>query len=240
MDFSFSNESGSMSSASSCSKEMFCFYSAPTSPSRLKLREHTGFQTGPSTPRGYEAEDVNSNFNEFEFETSRRFNHSELGGTETNQKDVKVKPFDHKQEQQEQQRLCGDSLLPTMAFADELFCDGRVLPLIPPLKLPPRLLQKGDGNNLSTQSSTVTSPRSPGSVFRLPFSRHSLWNDGFDPFMVALEKVREEKRGKPKGNHGLRRSRSLSPLRSFNRYTTREHCLCFILYLGLISSRYRT
>ena len=104
-----------------------------------------------------------------------------------------------------------------MAFADELFCDGKVLPLMPPLKLPPRMQQNGDGSIMSTHSSTLTSPRSPGSVLRLRFSRQSLWNDDFDPFMVALEKVREEKRGNPSARHGLRRTRSLSPFRSFNK-----------------------
>ncbi|KAK7320471.1 hypothetical protein VNO77_29970 [Canavalia gladiata] len=197
MDISFSNEFGYMS-ANSFSQEM-CFYSAPTSPRRLKVRAFDGFQTGPTTPRATH-EDANSNLDEFEFETSRRFNVGDLD-IETNQKD---------------ERLCGDSL-PNMAFADELFCDGKVLPLVmPPLKLPPRLHQNGDGNIMSTQNSTVTSPRSPGSVLRLPFSRHSLWNDDFDPFMVALEKVKEEKRGKPKAKHGLRRTRSLSPFRGFN------------------------
>ncbi|KAJ1432090.1 hypothetical protein SESBI_06724 [Sesbania bispinosa] len=227
MDISFSNQFGYMS-PSSCNQDMF-YYSAPTSPSRLKLRAQTGFQTGPTTPRAYE--DANSNLYEFEFETSHRFNPSDIG-IETNQKDVN--PFDdHQQEKQQQQRLCGDSL-PTMAFADELFCDGKVLPMIPPLKLPPRLLQNRDGNMMSNQSSRVTSPRSPGSMLRLPFTRLGLWNDDFDPFMVALEKVREEKRGKPKAKHGLRRTRSLSPFRGFNKsdkhvrpsesYQPESHC----------------
>ncbi|KAG4964510.1 hypothetical protein AAZX31_14G035300 [Glycine max] len=201
MDISFSNEFCYMS-ACSFSQEM-CFYSAPTSPSRLKLRAPFGSQTGPTTPRAATHEDdADSNVNEFEFETSRRFNVS-VGDldTETNQKD---------------ENLFGDSLQ-TMAFADELFCDGKVLPLMPPLKLPPRMHQNGDGSIMSTHSSTLTSPRSPGSVLRLRFSRQSLWNDDFDPFMVALEKVREEKRGNPSARHGLRRTRSLSPFRSFNK-----------------------
>ncbi|KAL2316892.1 hypothetical protein Fmac_030768 [Flemingia macrophylla] len=211
MDVSFSNEFCYMS-ATSFSQDM-CFYSAPTSPSRLKLRAVSPFgsQTGPTTPRATTHEDANFNVDEFEFETSRRFNvsFSELD-TETNRKDH--------ENQQEKHRLCGGDSLQIMAFADELFCDGKVLPLmqLPPLKLPPRLHQTGDGSSVSTHSSTLTSPRSPGSVLRLRFSRHSLWNDDFDPFMVALEKVREEKRGKPMARHGLRRTRSLSPFRGFN------------------------
>lgn len=217
MDISFSNEFGYMSAltcASSCSQEM-CFHSEPTSPSRLKLWTPSCFQTGHTTPGTYE--DANSILDDFEFETSSRFNNLGDFCNETSQRNENT--FDHQQELQ--QRLGGDSL-PTMAFADELFCDGKVLPLVPPLKLPPRLLQNGDGNMMSTQSSTATSPRSPGSVLRFPFSRLSLWNDDFDPFMAALEKVREEKRGKQKAKHGLRRTRSLSPFRGFS-YKSGKH-----------------
>ncbi|MED6172003.1 hypothetical protein PIB30_046085 [Stylosanthes scabra] len=109
-----------------------------------------------------------------------------------------------------------------MAFADELFNDGKVLPLEPPpaLKLPPRLIRNnGDSGSVvaSAQSSTLTSPKSPALVLRmLPFSRHSLWNDDFDPFAVALEKVKDDKRGNSssKAKNDLRRTRSLSPFRS--------------------------
>ncbi|KAK7385896.1 hypothetical protein VNO78_31842 [Psophocarpus tetragonolobus] len=196
MDISFSNELCYMSPYS-FSQEV-CFYSAPTSPSRLQLRAPFGSQTGPTTPRATTHEDANSTVGEFEFETSRRFNVS-VGDldTVTNQKD---------------ENLLGDSFQ-TMAFADELFCDGKVLPLMPSLKLPPRLHQNGNGSITSTH----TSSRSLGSMLRLRFSRHSLWNDDFDPFMVALEKVRVEKRGKPSSRHGLRRTRSLSPFRGFNK-----------------------
>ncbi|GAU22135.1 hypothetical protein TSUD_251630 [Trifolium subterraneum] len=198
MDISFSNELCYMS-ASSCNQDQnLFFYSAPTSPSQLKFIEHNGSQTGPTTPRSYE--DANSNIYGFEFETSRRFSHSEPS-TKTNRKEAKA--------YEQNQRHCEDSL-PTMAFADELFCEGKVMPMMPPLKLPPRLVHNGD----STQSSRATSPKSPGSMLRLPFTR--LWknDDDFDPFKVALEKVREENREKPKDKqHGIRRTRSLSPLR---------------------------
>jgi hypothetical protein len=187
-------------SASSCNHQdqNLFFYSAPTSPSRLKFIEQNGSQTGPTTPRSYE--DSNSNIYGFEFETSSRFNQSERS-TKTNRKEAKA--FE------QNQRLCEDSL-PTMAFADELFCEGKVMPMMPPLKLPPRLVHNGD----STQSSRATSPKSPGSMLRLPFMRLRKNDDDFDPFKVALEKVREESRGKPKDKqHGIRRTRSLSPLR---------------------------
>lgn len=211
MDISFSNELCYMS-ASRCNQDQdLFFYSAPTSPSRLKLIEYIDSQTTPTTPRLYDYEDSNSNLDGFEFETSHRFSHSKLISAKRNKIDVEAL-FEQKQ------RICGDSS-PTMAFADELFCDGKVMPLIP-LKLPPRLVHNGDGNvTSSTQSSRATSPKSPGSMLRLPFTR--LWkNDEFDPFKVALEKIREEKRGKIKGKQeqdGLRRTRSLSPLRVFNK-----------------------
>ncbi|KAI4308212.1 hypothetical protein L6164_031310 [Bauhinia variegata] len=180
-----------------------CYYSVPTSPSRVKLTAPSGFQTEPTSPRStYEY--ANSNLDEFEFETSRRLDFSDLN-LETSQEE-------ENQQEQRHQRQGGDSL-PTMAYADELFCDGKVLPLIvPPLKLPPRL-QNGDGNKMSVQSSTASSPRSPGSLLGLQFSLQSSWKDDIDPFMVALEKVRGENRGKSQRKHGFRRTRSLSPFR---------------------------
>ncbi|KAI3723746.1 hypothetical protein L2E82_35503 [Cichorium intybus] len=86
----------------------------------------------------------------------------------------------------------------TMAFADELFSDGQVLPL----KLPPRL-----------QRSVPTSPTAVRSRTRNPFAHRSKWNDDFDPFMIALEKVSEEPGGRMSVH---RRSRSYSPFRARN------------------------
>ncbi|KAK4275748.1 hypothetical protein QN277_018779 [Acacia crassicarpa] len=131
---------------------------------------------------------------EFEFDTSRRF----------------LYPCDFETDQRKEgERKSGDS----MTFADELSCDGKVLPL--PLKLPPRL-QNEDGRKTSTLSSTASmSPRSLGLTVRRTFSARSLWNDDFDPFMVALKVVRqEEKRGKPKEREGIRRSKSELQIRS--------------------------
>ncbi|KAL9315710.1 hypothetical protein ACSQ67_016711 [Phaseolus vulgaris] len=194
-DISFSNEFCYMS-ACSFSPEMY-FYSAPTS-LRLKLRTPFDSQTCPTTPRETAYEDANSTMDEFEFETSRRFNSS-------------VSDLDSETDPKDYENPFGDSLH-SKAFADELFCDGKVLPLMPPLKLPPRLHKIGVS---SIHRSKLASPRSPGSMFRLRFSRHTLWNDDFDPFMVALEKVRGEKRRKPNARHVFRRSRSLSSFRSF-------------------------
>ncbi|KAG8488725.1 hypothetical protein CXB51_016687 [Gossypium anomalum] len=149
--------------------EGLCFFSVPTSPTRRALK--VAYETSP-------------NVDEFEFETSRRFNvdeyEPEFQPEEPNQNHGGVK-----------------ELLPTMAFADELFADGKVMPLKPP----PR--------HQYSNSFTWSSPRSPPTgVLRLPFQRRSLWNDDFDPFMVALKNVKEENQVR---TH--RRSRSMSPFR---------------------------
>ncbi|MED6109797.1 hypothetical protein PIB30_036912 [Stylosanthes scabra] len=207
IDLSFSDEFGyttaPTSVASSCNNEKF-FYSAPTSPSRRIIK--------PRTTQDEDDDDglccSYSNLDEFEFETSRRFNGDLC--CKKSQKD------DHCDDNND------DDSFQTMAFADELFNDGKVLPLEPPpaLKLPPRLIRSnGDSGSVvaSAQSSTLTSPKSPALVLRmLPFSRHSLWNDDFDPFAVALEKVKDDKRGNSgsKAKNDLRRTRSLSPFRS--------------------------
>ncbi|KAF5751624.1 hypothetical protein HS088_TW02G00639 [Tripterygium wilfordii] len=89
--------------------------------------------------------------------------------------------------------------LPDMGFADELFCEGKVLP---PLKLPPRLRYPND---------TVSSnPTSPMSSFTSIIKFWSLWNGDFDPFMVAMENVKEEKRGKMV-KKSYERAQSMSP-----------------------------
>ncbi|CAI9277439.1 unnamed protein product [Lactuca saligna] len=76
------------------------------------------------------------------------------------------------------------------------FGSGHVLPL----KLPPRL-----------QTSVSSSPRSPNSLVRSPFSRPCAWNDDFDPFQFALEKVSEETRARMSFH---RRSHSYSAYRT--------------------------
>ncbi|KAJ0102384.1 hypothetical protein Patl1_05586 [Pistacia atlantica] len=150
------------------------FYSVPTSPTTKPFKSFYDLETEPTTPHPYE--DANSGFIDFEFETSRRFN---------------LADYDHDFE---------TSPMPCLAFADELFCNGQVMPL----KLPPRLQY---GNSVENNS-TFSSPRSPSGRLKFPFQRRSLWNDDFDPFMVALETVKQEQREK---TH--RRARSMSPLR---------------------------
>lgn len=177
-----------------CSLEYLCFHSAPTTPTRkafnIAVLDH---ETEPGTPNTYK--DANSTFDEFEFDTSQRFNLNECqieAGWKSKQDEQKMSQ-------------------PAMAFADELFCDGKVMPLMP-LKPPPRL-QYINSDKLDRQSSTLPSPKSPSSRVRLPFQRRSLWNDDFDPFMVALENVRAAGEGKSAGNTH-RRARSMSPIRA--------------------------
>ncbi|KAF3454037.1 hypothetical protein FNV43_RR04484 [Rhamnella rubrinervis] len=196
------------SSPSRCSIDSMFFYSAPTSPTRrLCSNALLGSQTEPTSSRTYE--DSNSNLDDFEFETSRHFDHID---TDMVSKQVFKSPMSDRSRQEKQHKERGDSL-PTMAFADELFCDGKVMPLSPPLKLPPSFHGRDENRNNYRSYTTVSSPRSPRSVLKLPLSRQCLWNDGFDPFVAALENVREEKRGKTQANTSHRRARSMSPLR---------------------------
>ena len=174
-------------SPTKCSLKNVCFYSVPTSPTRTH-------------------EDVSSKFGEIEFETSRYF---DLDGFKFEKSQSFEYLLDHDQDQQQ----CGtgdDSHQPAMAFADELFCNGLVLPL----KLPPRLQNVNGSKSGNHSSITAYSPRSPTprSVVRLPFSRRT-WNDGYDPFTAALENVKAEQKDLDCGSRH-RRSRSLSPLRA--------------------------
>ncbi|KAJ7960520.1 Estrogen receptor beta-1 like [Quillaja saponaria] len=159
-------------------QENMYFYSVPTSPAL------SSYQTAPTSPRIYE--DANSYLDDFEFETRH---HSDLPTFDDIEK---IQTIDTRYDQQTHQRQ-GSGSMPTMAFADELFCDGKVMQLVPPLKLPPRL-QNGFDIKFSYQSSTASSPRSPTLLLKLPFSHQSFWNDDFDPFMVALENVKKETR----------------------------------------------
>lgn len=165
-----------------CSFEALFFYSAPASP-----------KTEPPSP-GASSNDGG----DFEFETSRHFADIVL------ENPVKRQQHPRREEPQPRERPREP---PCMAFADELFCDWKVKPL----KLPPRLQNDGaDGSRLQTPgASPASSPRYAGVRKRLARQR-SLWDDNFDPFEVALERVRAEER-----DSGRRRSRSLSPFRGF-------------------------
>ncbi|KZV44447.1 hypothetical protein F511_19348 [Dorcoceras hygrometricum] len=173
------------------------YATAPNSPNPVTKSNSMEFSSSaPVSPRR-KTGDLGSDFDEFEFETSKIF-----GGQSQ---------FDGDQEDdgvgdEWKIRGRGDSL-PAMAFADEIFLNGLVMPL----KLPPRLQYDGDFSSFSQRSSPlVSSPKSPRMACRFPFGRKSGWNDGFDPFLVALQKVREEKAGR---SGQRRRSRSHSPFR---------------------------
>lgn len=163
------------------------YMSAPSSPTRFSSPNNlVHFYSARTSPHQMESvlEDVNTNFDDFEFETSKRFRqegYSEL-----------------------QRRPTFETFVP-MAFADELFSNGHVVPLKPP----PHLNYCFPNANSNKSSSTSSSPNP---VRKTSFPRwKNTWNDEFDPFAVALEKVKEEKRGK---SHHHRRSRSLSPFRT--------------------------
>ncbi|KAK6925526.1 Protein of unknown function DUF1645, plant [Dillenia turbinata] len=164
------------------------FRSAPASPSRF-TRNTMYFYSMPSSPRRDD---------EFEFETSRKFAADGL--------------FDHESVKNPQLVMKQQ-----MAFADELFFNGLVLPMkSPQLKLPPRL-QNGGGagsNGLDYQfhSPAPSSPRSPSSLLKISFPRKHLWNDDFDPFLTALESVKEEQKDRNTKENHFRRAWSLFPL----------------------------
>ena len=192
-------------SPSRCNLENMDFFSVPTSPTKTVSSPKFGFEIEPTTPT---YEDAKSSFDDFEFDTSSHFSVTNINIERCQSFE---NPLKQQLQQQKQEGQCEDTLsLPAMAFADELFSDGKVLPLTP-LKLPPRL--QNVNNKSGNPSPTRSSSRSPSSVLKLPFSRRSTWNDDFDPFMVALKNVREEKRGKTQGNNH-RRARSLSPFRA--------------------------
>ncbi|KAH6765946.1 hypothetical protein C2S52_016929 [Perilla frutescens var. hirtella] len=172
------------------SSSMEFYYSAPASPRRRAGCTST-----------FKASD--DHLDEFEFETSKRF--SDQLNSEASESPV---GGDQGHEGRGKYRERGDSL-PAMAFADELFLNGLVMPLKPP----PRLHCDTEFSSFSLNS-PLSSPKSPRTVCRIPFARKSSWNDDFDPFMVALEKVREEERGR---NSHHRRSRSYSPFRAMSK-----------------------
>ncbi|XP_075512173.1 uncharacterized protein LOC142547667 [Primulina tabacum] len=183
------------------------YVTAPNTPNPITKSNSLEFSTSaPVSPRR-KTGDSGSNFDDFEFETGKifsgRLQFEEIGlcsgSPHGDQEDI---GFADKLRDQSR----GDSF-PAIAFADELFLNGLVMPL----KLPPRLQYDSDSNSFSQwPTSLASSPKSPRMACRFPFVRKNAWNDGFDPFMVALQKVKEEKTGR-NGQH--RRSRSHSPFR---------------------------
>lgn len=192
------------------------YQTAPPSPNGgINSPNDLQFYSAPSSPvKG--GEDLSPNFDDFEFETSKRF------GIDFDKVSENFDDHDYyfplglvkeKQEKPKRER-CGCSL-PPMAFADELFANGLVMPLKPP----PRL-QSWNDQRCFTYGSIPSSPKSSNSTsIKNSFFRRAAWNDDFDPFKVALEKVSEEKRGRSSisSNTGgilHRRTRSHSPFRT--------------------------
>ncbi|XP_009794993.1 uncharacterized protein [Nicotiana sylvestris] len=100
-----------------------------------------------------------------------------------------------------------------MAFADEIFSNGQVMPL----KLPPRL-QCDDDMKYTTQRSITCSTIAPTAMVKSPFARRDV-----DPFVVAMQKVmKEENRGRSNNSNRHKRARSLSPFRAKNMEWTIE------------------
>ncbi|KAI4386208.1 hypothetical protein MLD38_004160 [Melastoma candidum] len=86
-----------------------------------------------------------------------------------------------------------------------------VMSKVMPLRSPPRL---HFGNRSWNSCPDAFPPTSLNPAIRLLLQRRKFWNYDFNPFAVALEKVREEDRGRTRvRNH--RRARSLSPFRAF-------------------------
>ncbi|XP_002533284.3 uncharacterized protein LOC8273003 [Ricinus communis] len=202
--FSHQNVSGSSNNDNSMS-----FYSMPASPTGgtwddTCRGDHGPVSTATSTTSPNAYEDADFEFDDFEFETSRRFNVNVMddSGSESSQEE---------QQHEDPKKYCKarHGSLPAMAFADELFSDGKVMPLNPP---PCLQYANSSDNKFGKYNSTPTSPAPGipgGALFKIPYPRRSLWNDDFDPFMVALENVKEEKKS---AHH--RRAWSMLPLRA--------------------------
>ncbi|KAG0457669.1 hypothetical protein HPP92_022568 [Vanilla planifolia] len=80
--------------------------------------------------------------------------------------------------------FCHQGEKPSMAFADELFRNGLLIPLRPPiLKLPPRLQAPGQGTSPPRKDSVSPKFRSPQGLGK---------GKDFDPFAAALERIRKE------------------------------------------------
>lgn len=198
------------------------YQSAPTSPTGKGRALQ--FYTAPSSPTKeggndtFDPEFGKSNLDEFEFSTSEKFSdYIDLEISQNFEYFVENQPRQENQGKPKRER--GGSL-PTMAFADELFYNGLVMPLKPP----PRLQTSQEKASFS-QGSIPSSPKSPhSSGFKVPFVRRAAWNDGFDPFTVALQKVSEDSRGRASnaGNRH-RRTRSHSPFRTNNSGRWNQH-----------------
>ncbi|KAK9082021.1 hypothetical protein Syun_031003 [Stephania yunnanensis] len=116
-------------------------------------------------------------------------------------------------EEQQEEKPQEEQASLSMSFADELFCDGQVLPL----KLPPRLQYSQCTKHRNRKSNAAVLTKSKSLLSKRPFHRWSFRKNetkDFDPFKVALEHVRMETRSSDMSSPYHRRARSLSPKRS--------------------------
>lgn len=144
------------------------FYLATTTSSTGCSPQNMQFYTAPSSPI---PPDSGSDWNnhEFEFEVTTRMYTNRCDFQQTYPSFWWAKRNDNEHV---------NYRLPARAKS---FCSGQVLPLKPP----PRL-----------NTSVCSSPRSPNSRLRVRFSKPCAWNDDFDPFQFALEKVSDETRAR--------------------------------------------
>ncbi|KAF2291940.1 hypothetical protein GH714_042282 [Hevea brasiliensis] len=185
-----------------------CFYSVPNSPTRGMLdatsdlgnTTTTTTTTTATTPETYE--DANVHLDDFEFETSRRFDADHFvedgndgSDSETSQKS-EVAMDDQQEERRKFQRKRHESL-PAMAFADDFFSDGKVMPLNPP---PCQKYSNANANNITSDNKVGKNSSSPTSNSPSP----------------SPSNPRREKRG----NH--RRALSMLPLRACTQWDPDE------------------
>ncbi|GAA0186669.1 hypothetical protein LIER_33957 [Lithospermum erythrorhizon] len=150
----------------------------------------SSFRTTPTSPK----------FDDFEFGTSNTLLCNTYETTELFQQ--VQEPQIHSQHELE----CSHS---SMVFADDLFCDGKFIPL----KLPPRLQSFDNMKHKVRRNRGGLVASTPTSPLRKATPRH----DKFDPFVVALQKVTEN-RGRRSNVGGYddnhKRTRSHSPFRA--------------------------
>ncbi|KAK4356483.1 hypothetical protein RND71_025454 [Anisodus tanguticus] len=185
------------------------YVTAPTSPTSCMVQY---YHSAPASPgKRFDStitdggDECGLTLDDFEFETSKKF--------DTNC--VKFETCHENFEQSEDEELWHEKRRerggshPEMAFADELFSNGHVMPL----KLPPRLQCDRDMKLYTSQRSITCTTISPSAMVKSPFARRDI-----DPFVVAMQKVmKEENRGRNStSNHHHRRTRSHSPFRVKN------------------------
>ncbi|OIT27618.1 PREDICTED: uncharacterized protein LOC109213702 [Nicotiana attenuata] len=184
------------------------YVTAPTSPTSYMVQYHSaatspGKRFGRTTTDG----DYELTLSDFEFETSKKFDNCMEFETCEN-----VEHSEDDQSWHEKRRERGGSL-PEMAFADEIFSNGQVMPL----KLPPRL-QCDNDMKYTSQRSITCSTIAPSAMVKSPFARRNV-----DPFVIAMQKVmKEENRGRNFNSNHHKRTRSLSPFRANNMEWTIE------------------